>query len=199
MHLSTISQPDVDNLLAIYRDKVAKASKILNLVSRQDVKNLLDRLIDESLQLLSWDICRLVSPLIDIGTGAGIPGIPLRIKKPGLAVVLLESNRRKSLFLRKTIDELKLDDVKVVCNRAENIICDSAFTGRFNTLVSRAAAPMSSLLLWGERLLRPGGELIAWKGSSLDSELKKADLTGWDEVKIWEHASTVTLVRTVKL
>ena len=189
---------DVDNLLGNYREIVASYSKRLNLVARRDVENLLETLVLESLLPLSWNACRLESPMIDIGSGAGIPGIPLRIANPGLFVVLLDSNRRKTLFLRRAVEMLRLDGIVVVNQRAEQISQDPQYQGHFGTLVSRATAPVADLLRWGAELLKPGGEAIFWKGSSVVEEQAGLDATGWEGPDLWKHEGGLTLVRWVK-
>ncbi len=185
-------------MLDIYRKIVVDANKKMNLVSRRNVENLLKSLIDESLLPLKWDVCHLRSPLIDIGSGAGIPGIPLKIEKPELALTLLDANRRKSLFLRRVIEQLSLDDVEVVWERAENICSDSAYRERFGTLTSRAVCSMKDLMIWGGLLLKLGGELIVWKGSSVDVEMAELDTDGWDGPDFLRQPSGLTLIRFVK-
>ena len=194
LKISTISF-NVDNLLELYREIVAGDSKKLNLVSRRDVKNLLEKLVDESLLPLEWSDCRLASPVIDIGSGAGLPGIPLKIARPDLRIVLLEANRRKSLFLRKAVATLALEDIEVICRRAERIADDPMFKGQFNSLVSRGTAPLKTLLEWGRSLLGKGGELVAWKGSGVDGELARLDITGWSEPALLRTPTGLTLVR----
>lgn len=189
---------NVHNLLDKYYRIVVQANRKLNLVSRRDVENLFLRLIDESLYPLSWDLCRMKSPLIDIGTGSGIPGIPLFIANPGLTGVLLDAHRRKSLFLRRTVELLGLEGIDVVCARVEDICDDEAFSHKFNLLVTRAVAPIERLLEWGSSLLDSNGELIAWKGSSLDKELEGFDLSGWSGPERMVCTGDLTLVRFEK-
>jgi 16S rRNA (guanine527-N7)-methyltransferase len=191
-------QPNVYNLLENYRKSIITGNKSFNLVSGKNVENLILTLISDSLLTLIWSICQLNSPLIDIGTGAGIPGLPIFIAKPEVEGVLLDSNRRKTLFLRKTIESLNLNNIEVVCSRAEDTANDLTMQNRFSTLVSRAAAPMSSLLSWGESLLKPDGELIAWKGSSYKNELIGLDLSVWSEPDIFSTKHGLTLLRFVK-
>jgi len=191
--------PNVHNLLDKYRKSIIIGNKNLNLVSGKNVKNLISKLIYDSLLPLSWDVCQLRSPLIDIGAGAGIPGIPILIAKPEIEGILLDSNRRKTLFLKKLIESLNLEGIDVICARAENIVADDSMRNHFNTLVSRAAASMSDLLSWGDSLLKPDGELIAWKGSSLNDELTGHDFSGWSVPDILHCKGGLTLVRFVKL
>jgi len=182
-------------MLEYYRELVLVANKKLNLVSRRNVDEVLRNLIAESLLPLDWEICRLKSPVIDIGSGAGIPGVPLKITRLGLDVLLVESNRRKCLFLRKTINSLHLTGIDVVNDRAENVCQQAEFINFFNTLVSRATAPLADLLIWGEALLCGGGELIAWKGSGLGSELSAANTSMWFGPELHEREGGLTLVR----
>ncbi|NQU05389.1 MAG: 16S rRNA (guanine(527)-N(7))-methyltransferase RsmG [Calditrichaeota bacterium] len=186
-------------MLDKYRKSIIIGNKNLNLVSGKNVKNLISKLIYDSLLPLSWDVCQLRSPLIDIGAGAGIPGIPILIAKPEIEGILLDSNRRKTLFLKKLIESLNLEGIDVICARAENIVADDSMRNHFNTLVSRAAASMSDLLSWGDSLLKPDGELIAWKGSSLNDELTGHDFSGWSVPDILHCKGGLTLVRFVKL
>ena len=194
----TNQHQNVDNLLDIYLKMVLDGNRKLNLVSRRDAKSLLERLIEESLFPLDWNVCHLDSPLIDIGSGAGIPGIPLKIKKPQIEAVLLEANRRKSLFIRNVVSRLNLDGVEVLCERAENICRDDRYRNRFSTLVSRGVASLDSLLGWGCELLRTGGELIAWKGSSFEDECGRLDTSKWTGPDKQLYPGGLVLVRFVK-
>ncbi|MDP8227944.1 MAG: 16S rRNA (guanine(527)-N(7))-methyltransferase RsmG [Candidatus Electryoneaceae bacterium] len=169
-----------NNLLDSYRDFLIQYNEKLNLVSRRNVEGIIPRLISESLVALDWNICEIKSPMLDIGSGGGIPGIPLKIVRPDLSVELLDSNHRKTLFLQTLIQFLSLKNVGVISDRAEKVATDILYSNRYNTIVTRGVAPMEKLLLWGSHLLKPGGELIVWKGSRVYTELTHLNMDGWD-------------------
>jgi 16S rRNA (guanine527-N7)-methyltransferase len=185
---------NVDNLLRRYRELVLRANNKLNLVSRRDVDKLTYRLIQESLLPLEWQSCRIESPLLDIGTGAGFPGLPLKIALPHLHVTLLDSNRGKTLFLRKTLETLSLSNVTVECLRAETFASDVQNNSQYRTIVSRGVGHLSELLNWGRSLLATGGNLIVWRASGSMDELSSVDQTGFNPPQIWQPSEGLTLV-----
>jgi 16S rRNA (guanine527-N7)-methyltransferase len=102
----------------------------------------------------------------DVGSGAGLPGIPLAVLRPDLDVVLLEPKVRRADFLTQTIDELGLGDrVRVVRARAEE------HRATYDVVTCRAVAPLGQLLGWTSRLFLPDGELLALKGASAADEV----------------------------
>ncbi len=128
--------------------------------------------------------CAVVAPLLasgaivaDIGSGAGLPGIVLAIARPDLTVVLIEPLLRRAEFLREVVDALGLGQVDVVRERAEQVR-----RRRFPVVTARAVAPLERLVGWTLPLVEPGGELLAFKGSSAAEELEDARqaLARWD-------------------
>src|SRR5271155_1841204 len=105
----------------------------------------------------------------DIGSGAGLPGLPLAIAQPGLRVVLVESLSRRAEFLRMAVADLGLD-VEVVRGRAEDPAVRED-TGGCDAVVSRAVASLDKLTRWSLPLLRPGGRMVAIKGERAPDEL----------------------------
>jgi 16S rRNA (guanine527-N7)-methyltransferase len=109
--------------------------------------------------------------LVDIGSGAGLPGIVLALLRPGLQVILLEPLLRRSVFLEECVRTLGLRNATVVRARAG----DTTATGiSANVATARAVAPLERLVGWAAPLLRPGGELLAIKGQSAQAELAAA-------------------------
>lgn len=109
--------------------------------------------------------------LLDLGTGAGLPGLPLAITQPGRTFVLLDSNGKKTRFVRQAVAELALANVEVVQARFE-----SYRPGReFATIVSRAVAPLAVLAAAAEPLLEPSGRLLVMKGRRPSDELAALD------------------------
>jgi 16S rRNA (guanine527-N7)-methyltransferase len=109
--------------------------------------------------------------LVDIGSGAGLPGVVLAMLRPSLSVILLEPLLRRSVFLSECVTELDLSNVTVVRARAED---KAAAHIRADVATARAVAPLDRLAGWAVRLLRPGGELLAIKGQSAAEELEAA-------------------------
>ena len=108
--------------------------------------------------------------VVDVGTGAGLPGIPLAIARPDLRVDLVEPLERRTIFLSEMIDRLGLSGCRVVRGRAEDVI-DTA--GGADVVTSRAVAPLGKLARWSAPLARPGGLLLALKGSSAADEVDR--------------------------
>lgn len=107
--------------------------------------------------------------VVDVGSGAGLPGIPLAILRPDLRIVLLEPLLRRYTFLVEVVGELGLDDrVQVVRGRAEDL------DQRFDVVVARAVAPLDRLIGWTKDLFAPDGCLLALKGSSARDEVDQA-------------------------
>jgi 16S rRNA (guanine527-N7)-methyltransferase len=109
--------------------------------------------------------------LVDIGSGAGLPGIVFAMLRPSLEVILLEPLLRRSVFLEECVAELGLSNATVVRARAEE---KAAAHIRADIATARAVAPLDRLVGWAAKLLRPGGELLAIKGQSAEEEIAAA-------------------------
>src|ERR1700738_4020795 len=125
-------------------------------------------LVDDSLVLL--DHLAGASTLVDVGSGGGLPGLPLKIARPELKVTLVESDQAKAAFLVRTCGALGLDDVEVVARRAEEVGQDRRFRETFDVALARALAPMPVLVELCLPLVRVGGRLLAQKTEREDAE-----------------------------
>ena len=112
--------------------------------------------------------------LCDLGSGGGFPGLVLAIARPERPITLVEATEKKAAFLRQVGEELGLDQIRVVCARAEEIGRDPAFRAQFAVVTARALAGLPVLLEYGLPLLEPGGMLLAYKGLSAPDEVQQA-------------------------
>ena len=112
--------------------------------------------------------------LADLGTGPGLPGIPLAIAKPALRVALVESNGKKARFLREAVRTLELGNARVLESRAEAV--DEP--GAFDVVTARALDSLAGIIAVGGHLLAPGGRLLAMKGVRPDQEIAELP-AGW--------------------
>jgi 16S rRNA (guanine527-N7)-methyltransferase len=160
-------------LFETYYKELLTWNKKINLVSvKSDLDIPIKHFID-SLTLLPY-IKRKTGQVLDIGSGAGFPGIPLKIALNSLTVVLLESSRKKSSFLKHIIRSLNLTDITVINNRGEILMEDETYRGRFEVVISRATFKLPQLLRIGGFFLSPSGSLIAMKSKKSDEELTEA-------------------------
>lgn len=180
----TADQPDFPlpsaEAVAEFGDSLAKAERYVELLATDGVTRGLigpretSRLWDRHLLncALAAELVPELGELVDIGSGAGLPGIVLAMLRPRLHVVLLEPLLRRSVFLEECVSALDLPNATVVRARAE----DKAASGiRANVATARAVAPLDRLVGWAAGLLRPGGQLLAIKGQSAAAELEAAE------------------------
>ncbi len=113
--------------------------------------------------------------LIDVGTGAGFPGMVLKIIRPDLRVTLLDSLNKRLVFLNEVISQLGLSDIKTVHSRAEDAGKNKLYRERFQIATARAVAAMPVLLEYCLPLVEKGGQLVAMKGPNVTEELKGCD------------------------
>lgn len=133
-----------------------------NLTAIRDPLEMVTRHLLDSLAILPY---LQGHTLADLGTGPGLPGIPLAIAAPGRQVLLVDSNGKKVRFLREAIRALKLDGVRAVQARVEDV------EGPFDCITARAFASLADMLAWGGHLLAPQGVWLAMKGKTPDDEL----------------------------
>jgi 16S rRNA (guanine527-N7)-methyltransferase len=152
-----------------YAELLADIGVEWGLIGPREVERLWDRHL-----LNCAALAELFEPgerVADIGSGAGLPGLPLAIAKPGIRVVLVESLLRRADFLRTVVADLELD-VEVVRGRAEDAAVREA-VGGCDAVVSRAVASLDKLARWSLPLLRPGGRMVAIKGERAFDEVRE--------------------------
>lgn len=147
-----------------YLGLVAKWNKTYNLTAVREQARMLTHHLLDSLAVLP----HLRGPrILDVGTGPGLPGIPLALARPDWRFTLLDSNHKKTTFLRQAAIELKLDNVEVVCERVESW----SAVKPFDTVVSRAFSELSEFVALAGRLCAKDGVVIAMKGVYPHDEL----------------------------
>ncbi len=153
---------DAQEKLLAYLDLLAKWNRTYNLTAVRDPADMVSRHLLDSLAVLPFVQGK---SLADLGSGAGLPGIPQAIARPHVAVTLVESNGKKARFLREAIRSLPLANVAVDQGRVQ----DAA--GAFDTITARAFASLPDMLAWAGHLLAPDGRWLALKGRADPAEL----------------------------
>lgn len=143
--------------IVIYRDLILKWTQKINLVSKNDRSHLIENHIIDSLEILKY--IPFHGRIIDIGSGAGFPGIPLAIFRPDASFALLESIHKKTLFLNTVVSELSLANVTVIEGRLENL--DNRL--KYDIATIRALPHRNDLLPYVKRILGPTGKIIIFE------------------------------------
>jgi len=166
--------------LGKYEKLLRDWSKRINLISKNDLNCIIEHHFIPSIWLLS--VLQEENPknIVDIGSGAGFPGLVLKIFRPDINVVLIDSIRKKTLFLKEVANQLSLE-IEVIENRVENIISNTFI--KFDLSVNRAVGKISKMWKWSVPLLKTNGVMYSLKGENLLSELKELEkLTNTHEI-----------------
>lgn len=157
-----------------YGHTITEANKVINLTRITEPTEIEIKHFIDSLEILRRQR-HPAGPVIDLGSGAGLPGIPLKIACPHLSVTLLDSSRKRVAFLRETIVALGLENIKALHARAEDAGRDKACREQYGLAVSRAVARLNVLAELCLPFVKPGGSFIAYKGPDGEQEADEAN------------------------
>jgi len=180
------------NALGSYVAELLKWNQAINLISRKDTGKIWIQHILSSISFLFMFEFRKNSTVLDIGTGGGLPGIPLSILCPELRFTLIDSIQKKIKAVQNIIENTTLENVTTVCARAEELSKNKKFQSKFDYVIARSVAPAKKLLEWSkpflvsqkdpspahesiitQRKVIPVGSIILLKGGNLQREIEK--------------------------
>jgi 16S rRNA (guanine527-N7)-methyltransferase len=144
-----------------------------NLVSEKSSQEIVSRHFLDSLTALHF-VDKPDARIVDIGCGAGFPGLPLKITEPKLALYLLETNRKKMSFLKHIVRRLNLSQTFFLHDRVENLLTENKWKGFFDIVISRAAFKLPEFLPYAAFFLAKGGKFIALKGFAIEEEFSQS-------------------------
>lgn len=155
----------------IYYELLVEKNKVMNLTGITEWDEVLEKHFLDSISLIRViDLSQNIS-VLDMGTGAGFPGIPLKIAFPNLQITLADSLNKRVLFLQEVIDALKLEGIEAVHSRAEDLARDKNYREQYDLVVSRAVANLSTLSEYCLPFVKIGGQFIPYKSGDIEEEV----------------------------
>lgn len=170
----TLSEKQIGQFLKYY-EILVEWNSFMNLTGITEFEEVITKHFLDSLAVVKVCDPASAGSVIDIGTGAGFPGLPLKIAFPHLEVVLLDSLNKRIKFLNEVILQLGLDGIRTIHGRAEDFARDQNYRESFDLCVSRAVANLSSLSEYCLPYTALGGRFISYKSGKIDEELAEAE------------------------
>ena len=157
-----------------FYNKMIEKNKVMNLTSITEFDEVIDKHFLDSISLNR--VIDFTQPLevLDIGTGAGFPGIPLKIAYPDIQLTLMDSVNKKIVYLNEVVEELGLTSVNTIHARAEELARNQLYREKFNLCVSRAVANLSTLLEYCLPFVQIGGKFVSYKSGEVEEEVKES-------------------------
>lgn len=157
-----------------YYNMVVEKNKVMNLTGITEFDEFIDKHYIDSLSIVNAVDMTRVNSIIDVGTGAGFPGIPLKIAFPHLKITLLDSLNKRINFLNEVIEALGLQNVETCHGRAEDFGHRKEYREQYDLCVSRAVANLSTLTEYCLPFVKVGGQFVSYKSGNVDNELKES-------------------------
>lgn len=158
----------------LYYEMLVEKNKVMNLTGITDWDEVLEKHFLDSISLIRAVDLNQKLTVMDMGTGAGFPGIPLKIAFPNLKVTLADSLNKRVLFLQEVIDALKLEDIEAIHGRAEDLARDKKYREQYDISVSRAVANLSTLSEYCLPFVKIGGQFISYKSGEIEEEVNES-------------------------
>ena len=153
-----------------YYEMLVEKNKVMNLTAITEKNEVIDKHFADSLALIKSGVSLTGQKILDIGTGAGFPGIPLKIMYPDMDIVLLDSLGKRVKFLNEVISTLHLDKITAIHGRAEDFAKPGSMRESFDLCVSRAVANLSTLSEYCLPYVKVGGHFISYKSEKINEE-----------------------------
>ena len=157
-----------------YKGLIKEWNEKINLTAITEDEEIIKKHFIDSIKVFKFPYVKEAKNIIDIGTGGGFPGIPMKIVKSDCSMVLLDSLNKRINFLNEVIDKLDLNDIKTIHGRAEDFAQTTEYRENFDLAVSRAVANLTVLLELCLPYVKVGGYFVALKGPSIEEEIKDA-------------------------
>jgi 16S rRNA (guanine527-N7)-methyltransferase len=157
-----------------YKELIKEWNEKINLTAITEDSEIIKKHFIDSIKVFKFKELKNAKKVIDIGTGGGFPGIPMKIINPGSKIVLLDSLNKRINFLNEVIKELKLNDIETIHGRAEDYANQSKYREKFDVAISRAVANLTVLSEFCLPYVKVGGYFVAMKGPAIEEEMKDA-------------------------